>query len=125
MWRAGLALRPYFEDVKKLIEKKSSISEMRGFPVVDSNNLSFVHCPIVDCDITDDGTVLNLCKHLVEEISRGDVIYLHCWGGHGRTGTVVSIMLHLMYGVSTKVLIITHYVHFYCAIQFSFQLLKR
>ncbi|CAN0217928.1 unnamed protein product [Ectocarpus fasciculatus] len=27
-------------------------------------------------------------------------MYLHCWGGHGRTGTVVCIMLHLMYGLS-------------------------
>ena len=27
-------------------------------------------------------------------------MYLHCWGGHGRTGTLVCIMLHLMYGLS-------------------------
>ena len=24
-------------------------------------------------------------------------MYLHCWGGHGRTGTIVCLMLHLMY----------------------------
>jgi hypothetical protein len=26
-------------------------------------------------------------------------MYIHCWGGHGRTGTVVSIMLGLLYGL--------------------------
>jgi len=29
-------------------------------------------------------------------------MYLHCWGGHGRTGTLVSIMLHLMYGLEPE-----------------------
>jgi protein-tyrosine phosphatase len=44
--------------------------------------------------------VLELAKLLVKSISENEIIYLHCWGGHGRTGTLVCIMLHLMYGVS-------------------------
>jgi protein-tyrosine phosphatase len=27
------------------------------------------------------------------ELARGEVVYLHCWGGHGRTGTVVGCWL--------------------------------
>ena len=27
------------------------------------------------------------------------VVYLHCWGGHGRAGTVVCLLLHLLYGL--------------------------
>lgn len=100
MWRSGLALRPYFEDVKYMVENKDEFPHLKGHTIVQRDSLSFVHCPIVDCDVTDDHTVLNLCKQLVEDIHRGEVIYLHCWGGHGRTGTVVSIMLHMMYGVS-------------------------
>lgn len=42
----------------------------------------------------------NLAVDLVERCARGEVIYLHCWGGHGRTGSVVCIMEHLMYGLS-------------------------
>ena len=39
-------------------------------------------------------------------------MYLHCWGGHGRTGTIVCIMLHMMYGLSSKeVLQRCQYVH--------------
>jgi protein tyrosine phosphatase len=100
-WRDGTALRPYFDDVQRIVESKHKIPDLRPHlsAVVDKRELSFVHCPIVDCDVTDDATVLKLCRRLVDDVSKGDVIYLHCWGGHGRTGTVVSIMLHMMYGV--------------------------
>ena len=27
------------------------------------------------------------------ELARGEVVYLHCWGGHGRTGTAVGCWL--------------------------------
>lgn len=44
--------------------------------------------------------MLQLAAKLAARLARGEVMYLHCWGGHGRTGTVVCIMLHLMYGLS-------------------------
>lgn len=47
--------------------------------------------------------VLHLAAKLAARVARGEVLYLHCWGGHGRTGTVVSIMLHLMYGLCADV----------------------
>lgn len=100
LWRPGLALRPYFHDVLHIVKNKQSFSSLSGHNIVQESDLTFEHCPIVDCGITDDSKVLELSKKLVDEISRGQVIYLHCWGGHGRTGTIVSIMLHLMYGLS-------------------------
>ena len=45
--------------------------------IVSIENLSFDHCPIVDCGITDDNKVLELSRKLVHEISNGQVIYLH------------------------------------------------
>ena len=27
---------------------------------------------------------------------------MHCWGGHGRTGVIVCIMLHLMYELNAE-----------------------
>ncbi len=103
MWRFGKVLRPYYEDVKLIVQNKANYHQLAtsAIKVVELGDLSFEHCPIVDCGITDDDRVLDLCRKLVADIARGEVIYLHCWGGHGRTGTVVSIMLHLMYGVST------------------------
>lgn len=97
-----MALRPYFEDVQHIVANKGLIPALRDHKIVDYENLSFEHCPIIDCGITDDSKVLELARKLVNDISVGEVIYLHCWGGHGRTGTVVSIMLHIMYGVSWR-----------------------
>lgn len=102
MWKTGQALRPYFEDVREIVKAKASHYQLEGFEIVSEENLSFVHFPIKDCGITDDSGVLDLAKRLVKCISEGEIIYLHCWGGHGRTGTVVCIMLYLMYGLDPK-----------------------
>ena len=99
MWRSGNALRPYFHDVRMVVHNKAMFPDLQGFHIVDREALSFVHFPIRDCGITDDERVLELSRTLVKAISEGEVIYLHCWGGHGRTGTLVCIMLHLMYSV--------------------------
>lgn len=100
LWRLGLALRPYYEDVQYIVKNKHAFPQLESYKVVDYVNLTFEHCPIVDCGVTDDAKVLDLSRKLVHCLSQGEKIYLHCWGGHGRTGTIVSIMLHLMYGVS-------------------------
>ena len=99
MWRSGNALRPYFEDVKNIVREKHEYEELNDYPIIDTENLSFIHFPIRDCGITDDSRVLELAKTLVQALKDGEIIYLHCWGGHGRTGTVVCIMLHLIYGL--------------------------
>ena len=99
MWRSGNALRPYFHDVRMVVYNKAMFPDLQDFNIVDREALSFVHFPIRDCGITDDERVLELSRTLVKAISEGEVIYLHCWGGHGRTGTLVCIMLHLMYSV--------------------------
>ena len=103
MWRSGHALRPYFRDVKTVVRNKAMFPDLQGYDIVDLDRLRFVHFPIRDCSITDDDRVLELARSLVRAISEGEIIYLHCWGGHGRTGTLVCIMLHLMYAVSQAI----------------------
>jgi len=34
--------------------------------------------------------------------NQGEKIYLHCWGGHGRTGTVAAVLLGLLYDISPR-----------------------
>jgi hypothetical protein len=46
MWRSGQALRPYFEDVKRLVAAKDEIPEFTGYNIVEANKLGFVHFPI-------------------------------------------------------------------------------
>jgi len=106
MWRSGRAIRPYFGDVKEVVKHVDSMREVNKDysvkNVTSIKKLDFVHVPIVDCSVTDDNTIFQLCVNLVNRISRGEVLYVHCWGGHGRTGTAICIMLHLMYGMSAK-----------------------
>jgi hypothetical protein len=47
-------LRPYFEDVQAIVAKKNNLRELRGKKIVDLDKLTFEHCPIVDCGVTDD-----------------------------------------------------------------------
>jgi protein-tyrosine phosphatase len=96
-WRRGYGLRPYFEDVQKIIQNKSI------YPTLDTNitDIKFTHLSIADCSITDDNETLAVAQKLVKDIQNGEVIYLHCWGGHGRTGIIVSLMLHLIYGITS------------------------
>ncbi|CAN0548145.1 unnamed protein product, partial [Ectocarpus sp. 12 AP-2014] len=102
MWRSGDALRPYFQDVVQLLAKLGELrsADPRSVPAICApEETDFVHFPIVDCNVADDTKVLQLAAQLAGRLARGEVMYLHCWGGHGRTGTVVCIMLHLMYGL--------------------------
>jgi hypothetical protein len=41
-----------------------------------------------------------IVDHMHHEIKRGEKLYLHCWGGRGRTGTVVCLYLMLIEGLS-------------------------
>ena len=43
-----------------------------------------------------------IVAHLQYEIERGEKIYLHCWGGRGRTGTAVCLYLMVTEGLSAK-----------------------
>jgi hypothetical protein len=49
MWRSGQALRPYFNDVRSIVRKKHLLACLHNYPVVDEQDLSFIHFPIRDC----------------------------------------------------------------------------
>ena len=57
----------------------------------------FIHEPIMDMDIGADNKIKSLCQLIVGRLYNGENIYLHCSGGHGRTGTVAAIVLHILY----------------------------
>jgi hypothetical protein len=95
-WRAGVSLRPYIEDALEICEKDRG----KG-AIVAPEDLKFLHHGIVDCGTTTDLTVLELALDICYRLLSDEVIYLHCWGGHGRTGTVVAVAIGLMYGLSS------------------------
>jgi hypothetical protein len=56
--------------------------------------------PIVDCGVVEDTLMEALIETLLKDIGDGRVLYVHCWGGHGRAGTVVSLLLGRLYHLS-------------------------
>jgi len=49
--------------------------------------------PIVDGAITTPETMVTILNKIDGAIARGGIVYLHCWGGRGRTGTVIGCWL--------------------------------
>ena len=60
----------------------------------------YISEPIEDMKIISDDKILVLARRIVELIRGGHKVYIHCSGGHGRTGTVAGVVLHLLYGLS-------------------------
>jgi len=58
----------------------------------------FIQFPIVDMSASAaDDALKSLCERLRDMIIAGDHLFVHCAGGHGRTGTVVAILLKMLY----------------------------
>lgn len=53
-----------------------------------------ISLPIADMGIPEAGeTMLTILRHIRESSSVAPAVYVHCWGGIGRTGTVVGCWL--------------------------------
>lgn len=70
-------------------------------PIIDPT-VKFFKLGIKDCDVIDDNSILEFTNKIVDLLANGEKIYLHCWGGHGRAGTVYCILLHLIYGMNAE-----------------------
>lgn len=49
--------------------------------------------PVRDLDIPSRSQMELILAHIDAELAEGRVVYVHCWGGIGRTGTVVGCRL--------------------------------
>lgn len=58
---------------------------------------SFIHIPVKDMNITDDNIIRQKCSEIAHMILSGERVYIHCSGGHGRTGTFVALVLNILY----------------------------
>ena len=65
-------------------------------------NCLFINEPIEDMSITSDVKVRALCENIVKKIYNGEKVYIHCRGGHGRTGTIAAIVLYMLYKLSIQ-----------------------
>jgi len=49
--------------------------------------------PILDNDIPTEDEMSEILDAIDSALAHGDSVYVHCWGGHGRTGTVIGCWL--------------------------------
>jgi protein-tyrosine phosphatase len=54
---------------------------------------SYRRFPIPDVHIVGDDDYDKTLAHIRNELDAGKVVYVHCWGGKGRTGTVIGCWL--------------------------------
>jgi hypothetical protein len=94
-WRAQHGLRPYIKDAQKILSK----AHETGNPKITQQKIDFLHLPIIDGNVTTDSAMNRLVEDCIERVLKGEKLYIHCWGGHGRTGTLVAIMLGRLYNL--------------------------
>jgi ADP-ribosylglycohydrolase len=55
--------------------------------------MKYEHFPIPDMNVCDDQKMCDVLDAIDEHLAVGRTVYVHCWGGVGRTGTVVGCWL--------------------------------
>ena len=60
----------------------------------------FEFFPIVDQNVTSDDQTAMLALRLYRRLEEGEALYIHCRGGHGRTGTVCALLLGLVFNLA-------------------------
>jgi len=70
-------------------------------PVVNPH-AQFYKLDIKDCNVTKDEDLLAFVDQAIHLLQSGERVYLHCWGGHGRAGTVNCLILCRVYGMSAS-----------------------
>lgn len=83
----------YFEQAKKMLAENSE-----QFPQT-AQQLRLLSLPIPDRTVVDDGAMLKLVEDVIGRLRRGEIVYVHCYGGHGRSGTLTAILIGRAYGV--------------------------
>jgi len=75
----------------------SGISKKDYKRLARSVGIDVIFKPIADGDVTTDRRAFSIARMIVKTLESGTVVYLHCWGGHGRAGTIGAMVLGLWY----------------------------
>ena len=62
-------------------------------PYQHLDNFGYRQMTIRDMDVPSLETMRSILAHLRQRMEQGRTVYVHCWGGIGRTGTVVGCHL--------------------------------
>lgn len=66
---------------------------MQGWAREEGRSVSCLRFPIRDLNVPTVERMRDILDAIDEALTREQVVYVHCWGGRGRTGTVVACHL--------------------------------
>lgn len=89
LWKAGRAIRPYLPEARQLYQQLRRNSAPA--------DLAYLQLKVVDGSVGPDTKVSAFVDEVEAAFRAGRVLYVHCWGGHGRTGTIISLLLNRLY----------------------------
>ena len=72
---------------------RQTLRDLAKKPDFPPHPINFLHFPIPDHGVVEDEDMLALTSQLADLLRNGRSLYVHCYGGHGRTG---SVLLHLL-----------------------------
>jgi len=90
----------YFALTADMVRELNDERVPNGGPRIERAHLEYLHLPIHDRTVTDDARLRHLLDLLVVRFAQGRAIFVHCRGGHGRTGVVASCLLARIYGLA-------------------------
>ena len=68
-------------------------NELKPYALFLPQGNSYQQMPIVGMDVPDKEYMIAILDTIDAQIAAGKIVYVHCWAGRGRTGTVIGCHL--------------------------------
>lgn len=85
---------------RELVPYEALLRERAAHAGLDPATIRYHRLPIRDLDLPSAGRLAEILAALAESEAAGRLAAVHCWGGIGRTGTVVGCHLVQQHGLS-------------------------
>lgn len=82
-----------------------AFGDYREYVLERSPTSEFLDCPIPDRSVCRDSVLFELVETVYRLVREGKFVFVHCFGGHGRSGTFAACFLMRYYGYSAEVAI--------------------
>lgn len=87
----------FFIDLTEEVERNVSLKPYQKLLMEEGqksgHKVEYKRIPIRDVDVTTPETMTQILDTIDEALAADKTVYVHCWGGIGRTGTVVGCWL--------------------------------
>jgi protein tyrosine phosphatase (PTP) superfamily phosphohydrolase (DUF442 family) len=66
---------------------------LMGLAAERNIEVTYQHLPVRDVDVPSEASMQSILDAIDSALEHGQAVYVHCWGGRGRAGTVVGCYL--------------------------------